>query len=79
MTDDSQGAGKVESDSPLDELMTIEQLADRLQMRKSTVGDYRRRGLPPGFKLGRHVRFRRSEVERAIERVSMEPRGDGFG
>jgi excisionase family DNA binding protein len=75
MTDDSQGAGKAENDSPLDELMTIEQLADKLQMRKSTVEDYRRRGLLPGFKLGRHVRFRRSEVERAIERLSSERRG----
>jgi excisionase family DNA binding protein len=59
--------------SLLDELMTVEQVADKLRMKKSTVEDYRRRGLLPGFKLGRHIRFRRSEIERAIERLSEQP------
>jgi excisionase family DNA binding protein len=52
--------------SLLDELMTSRQLADALQMRVSTVEAYARRGLLPSIKLGRHRRFVRSEVERAI-------------
>ncbi|MDP9295053.1 MAG: helix-turn-helix domain-containing protein [Actinomycetota bacterium] len=41
----------------LDELMTAEQLAVLLQMRRSTIEDYARRGLLPSLKLGRHRRF----------------------
>jgi excisionase family DNA binding protein len=60
--------------SLLDELMTVEQVAEKLQLRKSTVEDYARRGVLPGFKLGRHVRFRRSELEQAIVDLSTRKR-----
>jgi len=50
----------------LDQLMTAQQIAGVLQMRVSTVEDYARRGLLPSIKLGRHRRFVRSQVERAI-------------
>lgn len=52
--------------SLLDELMTARQIAETLQMRVSTVEAYARRGLLPSVKLGRHRRFIKSEVERAI-------------
>lgn len=52
--------------SLLDELMTATQMAEVLQMRVSTVEDYARRGVLPSLKVGRHRRFLRSEVERAI-------------
>ena len=51
----------------LDELMTATQLAALLDMPKSTVEDYARRGLIPSIMLGRHRRFIRSDVIRAIE------------
>ncbi len=53
-------------DSLLDELMTARQIAETLQMRVSTVEAYARRGVLPSIKLGRHRRFIKSEVERAI-------------
>ena len=57
------------TDSLLTELMTVGQMADLLQMRRSTVEDYARRGLLPSLKLGRHRRFVRSDVEAAIARL----------
>lgn len=56
--------------SRLDELMTAEQLAALLRVRKSTVEDYARRGLLPSLKLGRHRRFIRSDVVDAIDKLS---------
>jgi excisionase family DNA binding protein len=51
----------------LEELMTAEQVADLLLIRRSTVEDYARRGLLPSIKLGRHRRFVRSDVRAAVE------------
>jgi excisionase family DNA binding protein len=50
-----------------DDLMTAEQVADLLLLRRSTVEDYARRGLLPTIKLGRHRRFLRSDVLAAVE------------
>jgi excisionase family DNA binding protein len=50
----------------LDELMTAREVADTLRLRVSTVEAYARRGLLPSVKLGRHRRFIKSDVERAI-------------
>ena len=52
--------------SLLDELMTARQVAELLQMRISTVETYARRGLLPSVKVGRHRRFIRSQLERAL-------------
>ena len=51
----------------LDELMTAEQIAALLCVRRSTVEDYARRGLLPSIKLGRHRRFVRSDVLAAVD------------
>jgi excisionase family DNA binding protein len=55
--------------SRLDELMTAEQLAALLRVRKSTVDDFARRGLLPSLKLGRHRRLIRSDVMDAIDKL----------
>jgi excisionase family DNA binding protein len=55
--------------SPLDELLTTDQLARLLSMRKSTVEDYARRGLLPSLKLGRHRRFVRTDVIHALDEL----------
>ena len=55
--------------SLLSELMTADQVAEMLQMKRTTVEDYARRGLLPSLKLGRHRRFVRSDVEAALERL----------
>ena len=57
------------SESLLSELMTAAQLAELLQMKRTTIEDYARRGLLPSIKLGRHRRFVRSDVEAALERL----------
>ncbi len=58
--------------SVLDELMTADQVAAVLQLRRSTIEDYARRGVLPSIKLGRHRRFVRSQVEAAISSL-LEP------
>ena len=48
------------------DLMTARQVADLLGVPLSTVHEWGRRGVLPRVKLGRHVRFVRSHVERTI-------------
>ena len=55
--------------SLLSELLTADQVAQLLQMKRTTIEDYARRGLLPSIKLGRHRRFVRSDVEAALERL----------
>ena len=52
----------------VDRLLTVEDLADYLDVPIATVyaWRYRRQG-PPGFRIGRHLRFRWSDIERWIE------------
>ena len=53
---------------PLDRLLTVEDLAEYLDVPMATVyaWRYRRQG-PPGFRVGRHLRFRWSDVEGWIQ------------
>jgi excisionase family DNA binding protein len=44
-------------------------MADLLQMKRSTIEDYARRGLLPSIKLGRHRRFVRADVEATLARL----------
>jgi excisionase family DNA binding protein len=57
------------TDSLLSELLTAAQVAELLQLKRTTVDDYARRGLLPSIKLGRHSRFVRSDVEAALARL----------
>ncbi len=57
------------TDSWLTELLTSAQMADLLQMKRSTIEDYARRGLLPSIKLGRHRRFVRADVEAALAKL----------
>lgn len=66
-TGPDEGAGRGELPAALDELMTADQVAALLLLPASTVKDYARRGVLPSIKLGKHRRFVRSQVERAIE------------
>jgi excisionase family DNA binding protein len=56
--------------SVLDELLTSAQVAAILQMKVSTIEDYARRGVLPSVKLGRHRRFIRSQLERALSALT---------
>ena len=48
----------------LDRLLTVQELANYLGVPVATIyaWRYRHEG-PPGFRVGRHVRFRRSDIE----------------
>jgi len=60
------------SDSLLAQLLTSAQVVELLQMKRSTIEDYARRGLLPSLKLGRHRRFVRDDVEAALARLSAD-------
>jgi excisionase family DNA binding protein len=51
----------------LDKLLTVDDLANHLNVPVATIyaWRYRRQG-PPGFRVGRHLRFLRSDVEQWI-------------
>ena len=51
----------------LDRLLTVDDLADYLGVPVATIyaWRYRRQG-PPGFRVGRHLRFRRADAEQWI-------------
>ncbi|MDP8977060.1 MAG: helix-turn-helix domain-containing protein [Actinomycetota bacterium] len=55
-------------DHELPELMTVVQLAQFLQVPVATIYQWRHRGeAPRGLRIGRYVRFRRSDVERWLQ------------
>jgi excisionase family DNA binding protein len=67
--------------SGIDELLTADEVAELLYIPRSTVRDYARRGVLPSIKLGRHVRFVRSDVADAIEQLRLgraATRGDAW-
>ena len=53
---------------PINRLLTVDDLAEYLEIPVATVyaWRYRQKG-PPGFRVGRHLRFRWSDVERWID------------
>jgi excisionase family DNA binding protein len=49
-------------------LMTLVELADMLAVPLGTLYQWRHRGEgPPGYRIGRHVRYRRGDVEAWLE------------
>jgi excisionase family DNA binding protein len=51
-----------------DRLLTVKELAEYLGVPVATLYQWRHRGEgPPGFKVGRHVRYRRTDIEAWIE------------
>jgi PTS system nitrogen regulatory IIA component len=50
-----------------DQLLSVEQVADYLQLNRSTVYDWAQKGKIPAIKLGQIWRFRRREIDRWLE------------
>jgi excisionase family DNA binding protein len=47
-----------------DDFLSVQQLADWLGVPRRTIDGWRYRGVGPrGYRIGRHVRYRRAEVE----------------
>ena len=59
----------------LDRLLTVEELADYLGVPIATLYQWRHRGEgPPGFRVGRYIRYRRNDVEQWIrDRLDADP------
>jgi excisionase family DNA binding protein len=55
-----------------EELMTADEVAALLCVRRTTALDYMRRGLIPGFKLGRRWYARRSRLSTHLASVSAD-------
>lgn len=51
------------------DILNAAQVAELLQLRRSTVEDYARRGLLPSVKLGRFRRFVRADIEAELTRL----------
>ncbi len=52
----------------MQKLLTVEEIADYLQVKPSTIYQWTHQGFIPHVKLGNRVRFRLSQVDRWIER-----------
>ena len=50
-----------------EQLMSIKDVADFLQLNETTIYSWAQQGTLPGFKLGRTWRFRPSEIEAWLE------------
>ncbi len=59
----------------LDRLLTVEELADYLGVPIATLYQWRHRGEgPPGFRVGRYIRYRPTDVEQWIrDRLKADP------
>jgi excisionase family DNA binding protein len=55
-------------------LMTVDEIADYLQVKPSTIYQWTHQGYIPHVKLGNRVRFRLSQVDRWVERRSKNGR-----
>ena len=62
-------------DRPLgrEDIHTAGQVAELLGLREGTIEDYARRDLLPSFKLGKHRRFIRAQVEARIAELLDHP------
>jgi excisionase family DNA binding protein len=67
-----------ETQSERDELMTAEELAERLRMTRAWVYAETRLGRIPHLRLGRYFRYRRSAIEAWIAELETR-RGTGVG
>ena len=52
----------------MQKLLTVEEIAEYLQVKPSTIYQWTHQGFIPHVKLGNRVRFRLSQVDRWIER-----------
>lgn len=56
------------STNPQDELLTLDELCAMLRISKGTAYKQRATGCgPPGYRIGKHLRFKRGDVTRWLE------------
>ena len=59
---------KKEEGSAMDKWLTIEQIAEYLQMSTSSIYKMAQKGKIPAYKVGRQWRFRKEEIDRWIKK-----------
>ena len=61
--------------TPLDRLNKPNEVSERLGLPEKTLADWRSRGIGPAYvRLGRHVRYRDSDLERFLQEQTTQPR-----
>lgn len=58
------------------DILTVDDVAQLLRLRPSTVAEMARRGSLPSFKLGRHVRFHREDIAAHIASMREQSKAD---
>jgi len=56
------------SDPVIRELMSVDQLADYLQVKKKTIQNWTSKGVIPSCHIGGSVRYRKSEIDRELQK-----------
>jgi len=58
----------------MDKLLTVEEIAEYLKLRPSTIYQWTHQGFIPHIKLGNRVRFRISQIEKWLDSKSKHGR-----
>ncbi|MDZ4057649.1 MAG: helix-turn-helix domain-containing protein [Polynucleobacter sp.] len=56
-----------DKETPPDKLMTLQEVADYLQIKERTIYQWAQNGKIPGFKLGSAWRFKKADLDLWIE------------
>lgn len=57
-----------QNNTPMDKWLTLEQIAEYLQMSTSSIYKMAQAGKIPAYKVGRQWRFKREEIDRWVEK-----------
>ena len=58
----------------MDKLLTVEEIAEYLNLKPSTIYQWTHQGFIPHIKIGNRVRFRMSQIEKWLERKTVNGR-----
>jgi excisionase family DNA binding protein len=57
-----------QNNTPIDKWLTLEQIAEYLQMSTSSIYKMAQAGKIPAYKVGRQWRFKREEIDKWVEK-----------
>jgi excisionase family DNA binding protein len=63
---------KKHGDLKMDKWLTLEQIAEYLQMSTSSIYKMAQKGKIPAYKVGRQWRFRKEEIDKWIEKGKLQ-------
>lgn len=65
------------TETPDDQVLTIDELSAYLKIAKSTLYKLAQEGRLPGQKIGKHWRFRKASIDRWLEETNQSSRHEG--